>query len=137
MTLAEFLRLYPYTPAVVAAIILLICLRIWGRRLVWKLFSFDEEIAKITSQKKSSEVRIGRIAETLAPMLDSFPVDIHKEGTITVLLGQPVDFIHFDPDEGITFIEVKSGESELSASQKRLRRLVQGGKVRWIDFRVK
>ena len=104
---------------------------------MWKLFSFDEEIAKITSQKKSSEVRIGRIAETLAPMLDSFPVDIHKEGSSTVFLGQPVDFIHFDPDEGITFIEVKSGESELSASQKRLRRLIQGGKVRWIDFRVK
>lgn len=137
MTLAEFLRVYPYTPAVVAAIIFLICLRIWGRRLVWKLFSFDEEIAKITSQKKSSEVRIGKIAETLAPMLDSFPVDIHKEGASTVFLGQPVDFIHFDPDQGITFIEVKSGESELSASQKRLRRLVQGGKVRWIDFRVK
>lgn len=102
------------------------------RDLLWKLFSFD----KILEQKKSAEVRMGKIAETLSPMLEDFPIDIHKAGTSTVFLGQPVDYMHFDPEHGITFIEVKSGESKLSPNQRKLKSLVQKGKVRWVDFQV-
>ena len=106
------------------------------KKLAWRLFRFDKEVEKILQQKKSSEVRLGKIAETLSPVLDDFPVDIYKEGTSTMFIGQPVDFIHFDPEEGVTFIEVKSGNSKLSASQQKLKELIEDGEVFWADYRV-
>lgn len=117
---------------IAACVITLGLLLAFLRDLLWKLFAFD----KILQQKKSAEVRMGKIAETLSPVLDNFPIDIHKAGTSTVFLGQPVDYMHFDPEEGITFIEVKSGEARLSSSQRKLKSLVQKGKVRWVDFQV-
>jgi predicted Holliday junction resolvase-like endonuclease len=105
--------------------------------LLWWLFSFDSRVRALLEQKKSSEVRLGKISETLAPVLNDFPVDVHKPGTSTIFLGQPVDFIHFDPESGVSFIEVKSGESKLSSTQKKLKNLIQAGKVGWLEFRVK
>ncbi|MCO6430709.1 MAG: hypothetical protein J5J00_07590 [Deltaproteobacteria bacterium] len=105
--------------------------------LIWKLFSFDSKLARILEQKKSSEVRLGKISETLAPLLASFPVDIRKPGTSTVYLGQPVDFVHFDPDTGITFIEVKSGDSKLNVTQRKIRELVSSGRIEWKECKVK
>lgn len=116
-----------------------------GLLLMWRvlraaaarIFGFDSRMDDLLSQKKSSEVRLGKIAEVLSPVLDDFPVDVHKPGTSTVFLGQPVDFVHFDPEEGVTFIEVKSGNSRLKANQKAIKEHVQNGNVRWEDFRVK
>ena len=82
-------------------------------------------------------MRLGKISETLAPLLDNFPVDVEKVGTATAFIGQPVDYLHFDPEEGITFIEVKSGNSRLSQSQKRIKELVLAGKVFWREVIVK
>jgi predicted Holliday junction resolvase-like endonuclease len=85
-------------------------------------------------QRKSSEVRTGHLVETLAPLLDDFPVDPTRPGTATVFLGQPVDYLHFDPDDGVTFIEVKSGDARLNERQRRLRDLVEAGAVRWATY---
>jgi len=120
----------------IGAVLLLLILPLikW---LAWKLFSFDQEVNKLLSQKKSSEVRLGKISETLAPVLEGFPVDPEKPGTSTLFLGQPIDFVHIDPDQGITFIEVKSGNSKLSANQKKIKALIEDGKVKWAEFQVK
>ena len=106
-------------------------------KFVWWLFSFDQKVQDILHQKKSSEVRVGQLIETVAPFLEDFPVDVQKEGTSTIFIGQPVDFIHFDPDEGVTFIEVKSGNSKLSDSQKQIKALVEAQEVFWEEFRIK
>lgn len=96
------------------------------------LFHREEEKNRtILSQKKSSEIRTGHIAETLAPFL----MDEHDPKRLR-WLGQPVDYIAFDPD-GITFIEVKSGKSHLSHNQKRIKQLVLERKVYWKEFRIK
>jgi predicted Holliday junction resolvase-like endonuclease len=86
-------------------------------------------------QRKSSEVRTGQLVETLAPLLADFPVDPTRPDTATVFLGQPVDYLHFDPDTGVTFIEVKSGDSRLSDRQRRMRELVEAGAVYWATYR--
>lgn len=96
-----------------------------------------QEVEKVLSQKKSSEVRTGKITEVLAPLLDTFPVDVQKHGTSTVFLGQPVDYIHFDPDEGVTFIEIKSGNSELSKQQQKIKECIKDGAVYWEELRIK
>ena len=76
------------------------------------------------------------MAESLAPLAADFPVDVDKPDTSMVFLGQPIDYIHFDPEDGITFIEVKTGRSGLSARQRRLRDLVEDGQVSWHTHRV-
>lgn len=131
-TLLEFVSAHRIEAGVCAALILILVLK----PLVWWLFSFDSRIAALLHQKKSSEVRLGKITESLAPLLDDFPVDIHKPGTSTVFLGQPIDFIHFDPDEGVTFIEVKSGGARLNDAQRRIKELIESGAVAWTTYRV-
>ena len=106
------------------------------RAILWRMFGMSAAIDAVRFEKKSSEVRLGRIAETLAPLLDDFPVEVGKPGTSTVFMGQPIDFIHFDPDEGITIIEVKSGNAKTTVNQKKLRDHIQAGNVFWAEFRV-
>lgn len=120
--------------ALIAAILFLL---LFAKKIIWWLFSFDKKVAHILSQTKSSEVRLGKISESLSPLLENFPVDPHAPGTTLCPLGQPLDFVYFDPENGITFIEVKSGDSKLSPSQKKLKKCIEDGKVFWAEFRVK
>ena len=95
----------------------------------------DEETVarkKVLSQKKSGEVRLGHIAETLAPFLDQFDFDPER----CCFLGQPIDSVSFGDDE-ITFIEVKSGNSQLSQKQRHIRDLVNAKLVSWKEVRIK
>ena len=96
-----------------------------------KLDSETEARKKVLSQKKSGEVRLGHIAETLAPFLDQFEF----EPECCSFLGQPIDYISFGEDE-ITFIEVKSGNSQLSQKQRRIRDLVKQKSVSWKEVRI-
>ena len=97
-----------------------------------KLLEETEARRKITSQKKSSEVRLGSIAETLAPFLDQFEFDPEE----CTFLGKPIDYISFGDDE-ITFIEVKSGKSQLNSKQRYIRDQVKAKLVSWKEIRIK
>lgn len=105
--------------------------------LLWRLFSFDERIRSINSQKKSAEVKLGKLSETLAPILSSFPVDLKANGSSTVFLGQPIDYLHFEPDGSVVFIEIKSADAQLSSTQKRIKSAVEAGRVRWESVRIR
>ena len=102
------------------------------KELEAKLLKEEENSRIILSQKKSSEIRTGHIAEQLAPFLTGFN---HDPRNIRYL-GQPIDYVIFDTDS-IIFLEVKSGKSHLSHNQKRIRRLVEERKIRWEEFRVR
>jgi predicted Holliday junction resolvase-like endonuclease len=97
-----------------------------------RLTTETENRKKVTSQKKSSEVRLGHIAETLAPFLDQFDFDPEH----CTFLGKPIDYISFGDDE-ITFIEVKSGNSQLNKKQRHIRDLVKDKLVSWKEVRIK
>ena len=97
-----------------------------------QIFEISEQKKKVTSQKKSSEVRLGHIAETLAPFLDQFEFDPET----CVFLGRPIDYISFGDDE-ITFIEVKSGKSQLNSKQRHIRDQVKAKLVSWKEVRIK
>lgn len=90
------------------------------------------ELAKVINQKKSSEVRTGQIAEQLAPFLDRFPYDPKKAHFI----GQPIDFVVFD-EEGVHFVEVKSGESKLTTVQRSIKEDIEEKRVSFEIFRIK
>ncbi len=92
-----------------------------------------ENLRKTTlSQKKSSEVRLGNIAEKLAPFLEDFIFDPED----ATFLGKPIDYIVFE-DELITFVEIKSGKSRLTTKQKRIRDLIKNKHVAWKEIRIK
>ena len=100
--------------------------------LLEKQLSDSEDTRRATlSQKKSSEVRLGHIAETLAPFLDQFDFDPEN----CVFLGKPIDYISFD-DDAVTLIEVKSGKSQLSSKQRHIRDLVKSNQVNWKEIRI-
>lgn len=90
------------------------------------------QYANLLGQKKSSEVRTGGIVEQLAPFLKDYPLDPNKARFI----GDPIDFVSFGSDK-ITFVEVKSGQSQLSKRQREIRDMVKAGKVDFIVYRIK
>tara|TARA_Y100001973_G_C5134316_1_gene299479 strand:+ start:484 stop:1095 length:612 start_codon:yes stop_codon:yes gene_type:complete len=96
-----------------------------------ELENIKAEKSSLLSQKKSSEIRLGNIAETLAPFLDQF--DFNPEEC--VFIGKPIDYISFGEDE-ITVIEVKSGKSQLNANQRRIRDQIKSNSVVWKEVRI-
>jgi len=88
---------------------------------------FDKEFKKLKnsfdrllSQKKSSEVRVGKIGENMAPFLKDWPYDPNRFR----FLGNPVDGIQFTNDE-IIFVEIKTGKSKLTKTQRAVRNLLR------------
>lgn len=51
-------------------------------------------------------------------------------------LGDPVDFIGIKYGEAVDFIEVKSGKSRFSADEKKLKELIDSGKVNYVPLTV-
>lgn len=91
----------------------------------------EGQYKKLLSQKKSSEVRTGKITEQISPFLADYPLNPRTARFI----GDPIDFVHFDEDK-VTFVEVKSGKSQLSTKQRRIRDMVKAGKVDFVIYRV-
>ena len=88
--------------------------------------------------KRSKAVIGGQVAEQIAPLLPDFPSPLADARFI----GKPVDFIAFPGSaEGseikeILFIEVKSGEAEISKREREIKNAVKNGKVRYVEYRL-
>ena len=105
--------------------------------LTLRLMAQAEELRQLRSALHGERVRGGVSAEALAPLLADLPVDVSAPGTSSVFLGQPIDYVHFDPEHGVTFVEVKSGAAHLSPKQRALRQRVEAGCVYWSEYRVR
>lgn len=97
----------------------------------------EKEIRK-DAVKRSRAVLTGSFSEQLAPYLPGFkysPTEVR-------FIGKPIDFIVFkgmdqkEPEE-VVFVEVKSGNSQLSTPERRLRDVIKNGKVSWEIYRIK
>jgi len=51
-------------------------------------------------------------------------------------LGEPIDFVGIKYDEGVDFIEVKTGRFRLSADEMKLRELIEAGRVNYVPLTV-
>ena len=51
-------------------------------------------------------------------------------------LGDPIDFVGIKYDEGVDFIEVKTGRFRLSADEMKLRELIEAGRVNYVPLTV-
>lgn len=94
---------------------------------------------------RSRAVLTGQILEQVAPYLPNFPCNPED----VKFLGKPVDFIGFvtskkDEDlpleersiKEILFIEVKTGKSVLTNREKEIKKAIENGKVRYIEYRI-
>lgn len=98
---------------------------------------FEKERADAV--KRSRAVLGGQFGEQLAPFLPQFPCN---PGDVR-FIGKPIDYIAFPgsaegrPIEEIVLIEVKSGESQLSAREREIKHAVENGRVRYVEYRIK
>jgi len=98
-----------------------------------KLLLEVERNRVVISQKKSSETRLGQIAEHMVPVLEAFPYDPKN----CHFLGMPIDYIVFDFDEGkIVFLEVKTGNARESDRQKVIKNIIKSGRVFYERIRL-
>ena len=91
----------------------------------------EELYLKLLGQKKSSEIRLGQISENLAPFLKEFKYDSKKAHFI----GMPIDYIIFEEDK-VVFLEIKSGKSQLTHTQKNIKKLINEKNIVWDEMRI-
>jgi len=51
-------------------------------------------------------------------------------------LGDPIDFVGIKYDEGVDFIEVKTGRFRLTEDERKLRELIEEGRVNYVPLMV-
>jgi predicted Holliday junction resolvase-like endonuclease len=78
----------------------------------------------------------GKVYEQLLPYLPDFPYNPKD----VRFLGSPVDLVVFDGlDRGlverVVFIEVKTGQSNLTRRERQVRDAVKAGRVDWLELR--
>ena len=97
------------------------------------ILEMQAKFDKLQHQNKSSQVRTGAIGESLLPLHEDFPCN---PKTLR-LLGSPIDYISFCYEtDMITFLEIKTGESQLNDNQRNVKRMVEEGKVQFKVVRL-
>jgi predicted Holliday junction resolvase-like endonuclease len=102
--------------------------------LLWKTW-YTRAVRKDAIQR-SLAVTAGKVYEQLVPYLPNFPFNPKD----VRFLGSPVDFVVFDglSDGHITrivFVEVKTGDAQLSGRERLVRDAVQEPRVEWYELR--
>lgn len=92
---------------------------------------FEKELSDLKSQQQSKSVRLGLLAENVLPFHSDFKYNVKD----LVPMFRPIDYVVFAEDE-IVFLEVKIGTSQLSEKQKKIKNLVESGKVRFEEHRI-
>lgn len=86
---------------------------------------------------RSQSVILGRVSEHIAPYLPEFEFNPRDARFI----GNPIDFIVFNGlSDGvlksIVFVEVKSGDSQLTPRERAIRDIISKGFIEWREFRI-
>jgi predicted Holliday junction resolvase-like endonuclease len=87
--------------------------------------------------ERSRGVLKGQFSEQLAPYFPDFSFDPSE----CRFIGKPIDFVVFKgaSEKEITeviFVEVKSGNAKLSNQERGLKKAIEEGRVRWIEYRA-
>ncbi len=111
--------------------------RLMTQRTLEVEFREREREARRDSVERSRSSLSGQFLEKLAPQFPEFPYD----PTDLRFIGTPVDYVVFDglaagDVREVVFLEVKSGRSNLTTRERRVRDAVEAGAVRWDVYRV-
>ena len=104
-----------------------------------------QEIKKQKGRAASAHTTKGQILEKWCPFLEHPEIDPDWEAKNWTFMGQPIDYIIFDwrndktinlADGKVVMLDVKSGKSQLTTKQRRIRDLIQAGNVEWRTIRL-
>ena len=90
-----------------------------------------DEVRALASSKQSLATTYGRITEQWAPFMADYPYDPRNFR----FLGSPIDGVQFEEDR-IVFVEFKANASRLTDRERRMRELVEQGRVEWLELRL-
>ena len=130
-----------------------------NRAKVSEISALTNEIEEITTQSEEKSMEIkkqkgraasahttkGQILEKWCPFLEHPEIDPDWEAKNWSFMGNPIDYIIFDwrndktinlADGKVVLLDVKSGKSQLTTKQRRIRDLIQAGKVEWRTIRL-
>ena len=85
---------------------------------------------------RSRAVLSGQFSEQIAPYMPGFEFSPSE----CRFIGKPVDFLVFKgmdnkQIEEVVFVEIKTGNSKLSAQEKNLKNAIENKRVRWKEYR--
>ena len=116
---------------IIVGLPILSALSLWlNLRLWWSGRRYKREADR---SLRGDRVVRGLISEQFAPFTETFK-KLGWDPQEFKFLGRPVDGIQFQEDE-IVIVEFKTGRSQLSDTQKRVKRLVEQCKVRFEEIR--
>jgi len=130
----------------ISLILLVLVIYLIYKNLEWR-FKFEERVRKYIEEKeeeirrdaieRSSKILSGKALEKLIPLLKNFNHSPHD----VRWLGDPIDLVVFDGasndnPQKITFVEIKSGKSDLTEKQKKIKQIIKEGKVFWEEIRI-
>jgi predicted Holliday junction resolvase-like endonuclease len=136
------LNLASLFPETIWLLIVVVVLVLAGTLVYWIGFisgKANESDLWKRGQKKSRSILGGLISEQVAPFLPDFPLDL--KASEARFIGKPIDFVIFkgmdeqDISE-VVFVEVKSGNSQLSTNERKLRDAINDKRVRWCEYHV-
>jgi len=86
---------------------------------------------------RSQAVVLGRVTEHIAPYVPEFKLNPRDARFI----GSPIDLIVFNgltegDLKGIVFVEIKSGESQITQRERKIRDVIREGLVEWRELRI-
>lgn len=134
--------LLEFTIGILLLIILgLILYNIYQKRMinirVQQQVQHEKDRIRKDALTRSRAVLKGKIGEQMAPLLEAFPF----QPADARFIGSPIDYIVFDgysqnhPTE-IVLIDIKTGNAQLSPTEKRIASLVNAKRVRWMTIRI-
>ena len=130
----------------ISLILLVLVIYLIYKNLEWR-FKFEERVRKYIEEKeeeirrdaieRSSKILSGKALEKLIPLLKNFNHSPHD----VRWLGDPIDLVVFDGasndnPQKITFVEIKSGKSELTEKQKKIKHIIKEGKIFWEEIKI-
>ena len=114
-------------------------------RLQLELDNSQQEAKKQKGRAASAHTSKGQILEKWAPFVDHPEIDPNWKAENWNFMGNPIDYIVWDYrdnkdlnlEEGMIYImDVKSGKSQLTTKQRRIRDLIKAGRVQWREIRL-
>ncbi len=105
--------------------------------------SFEKKLDEILQTEREDAIKrsratlTGQFSEQISPYFPDFPYS----PTEARFIGKPIDFVIFKGADNneikeVIFLEVKSGNSQLSKQEKNLKETILKGKVKWDEYRV-
>ncbi len=104
-----------------------------GSWLLWlrSWLGWRRRLRALDGAKRSQSTRYGQIAEQFVPLSAAWPWDPKAFR----FLGSPVDGVQFT-DDAVYIVEIKTAGSRLNSQQRRIRELVESGRVAWREVRL-